>query len=118
MGHLFCSLSDGQHLELQLVVEPSGGLVLLQSGVFSSWFNPDRWTALAPLHRSASEPVPLSEPGRFSWRHAAILRTLGAVPARRDLWSPPPASAIDDLEGFVAQTTRLAEHRTFLGAHS
>jgi hypothetical protein len=44
-------------LELRLVGEPSGSLVLLQGGGFAAWFDPERWTALAPLHRAAPGPA-------------------------------------------------------------
>jgi hypothetical protein len=108
-GNLFASVGDGRELELRLTGAPLGSLPLLQGGGFATWFDPERWTALAPLYRSAPVPAPLSEPRPFAQQHSAILRSLGAIESRRDLWSPPPASAIDDLEGFVAQTTRRPE---------
>lgn len=58
LGHLVASLGDGPVLELRLVGEPSGSLVLLQGGGFAAWFDPERWTALAPLHRAAPGPAP------------------------------------------------------------
>jgi len=57
LGHLVASLGDGPVLELRLVGEPSGSLVLLQGGGFAAWFDPERWTALAPLHRAAPGPA-------------------------------------------------------------
>ena len=99
-GHLFASLADGCVLELRLVGEPSGSLVLLQGGGFATWFDLERWTALAPLHRVAPGPAPLSEPRRFSSRHSAILRTLGAIemsapgcPTSQASWQQLPAAS-------------------------
>jgi len=83
LGHLVASLGDGPDLELRLVGAPSGSLVLLQGGGFAAWFDPERWTALAPLHRAAPGPAPLSAPRRFSPHQSAMLRTLGAIEARR-----------------------------------
>lgn len=57
LGHLVASLGDGPDLELRLVGAPSGSLVLLQGGGFAAWFDPERWTALAPLHRAAPGPA-------------------------------------------------------------
>jgi hypothetical protein len=57
LGHLVASLGDGPVLELRLVGEPSGSLVLLQGGGFAAWFDPERWTALAPLDRAAPGPA-------------------------------------------------------------
>ena len=99
---------DGLDLDLRLASEFNGDFLILQGGEPDAWFDQQRWTSLAPLHRPPAAPVPLSEPRRFSARHAQLLRALGARELRRNLWVPPPASAIDDLEGLLAQQTGSA----------
>jgi hypothetical protein len=74
LGHLVASLGDGPDLELRLVGAPSGSLVLLQGGGFAAWFDPERWTALAPLHRAA--PSLAASQDAAPGAHAAL-----AVPA-------------------------------------
>lgn len=108
-GQLFAAVADGPMLELRLIDEPSGQLLLLQGGAFETWFDPERWTVMAPIHRSPPRNVSLSESRRFSSRHASILSAIGAIEVRPDCWSPPPASAIDDLEEFVAQNAHGGE---------
>jgi hypothetical protein len=107
---LYACCEDGRVLELRHTDEPSGSVVLLQGSDVDAWFEAERWRAIAPLNRAAASQAPLIEPRRFSSRHFAILRMLGATEAHRNLRAPPPASSNDDLKGFLGQAVADARH--------
>lgn len=109
---LQASFGDGQVVELRLAGEAYGRLVILQGGDPDAWFDAGRWTAMAPVYRMHVGATPLSEPRRFPTRCVPLLHTLGARRIGGNLWAPPPGSAIDELEGVVAERTARDPQRS------